>query len=197
MCHADNTIPDEGPSGLPNDDQINSILALQTKLLTVHTTHTACPDHGALMSVYCDTCATVICRDCTLSLNHKVHSFNLIEECYPVHCKQLQDRLLAVQVNMAGLEAKMDTINTSEHKITETGRCLQQQLNHHKQQIIDHIEQSYTRLSRKLEKLVETKTETLKKQRQCAKIKHEKLKACKETTERSLQEHKKTPTTHR
>ena len=188
MCQTDNSLPDEGPSSLPNDYQINSLLALQTKLLTAHTTHTVCPDHGALMSVYCETCARVICRDCTLSLTHKIHYFNLIEECYPVHHRQLQDRLLAVQENMAGLEAIMDTINTSEQEITETGRHLQQELNHHKQQTIDHIQQSYTRLSRKLDKLVETKTQTLQKQRKCAEIKHEKLKACQEMTERSLQE---------
>ena len=147
-----------------------------------------CPKHNDLLKVYCETCRQVICRDCTISEEHKTHSFNLISESYPKHRQQIEANLDVVKHKMADLKAAETRFDTAERKVIEKGEQLQEQINIHAQQIIDQVQRSRQRLSQQLHNIVKQSTELLAAQRQLARRLHTQLNTCQKKIEHSLKE---------
>ena len=138
--------------------------------------------------MYCETCRQVICRDCTISKEHKTHNFELISECYPKHRQQIEGSLDQVKHNMADLNTAVTHLDATERKVIEKGEQLQEQINTHAQQIIDQVQRSRQHLSQQLHNIVKQKTQLLATQRQQAQRLHSQLNTCQEMIERSLKE---------
>ena len=147
-----------------------------------------CPKHNDLLKVYCETCRQVICRDCTISKEHKTHNFELISECYPKHRQQIEASLDQVKHKMADLNTAVSHLDTTERKVIEKGEQLQEQINTHAQQIIDQVQRSRQHLSQQLQNIVKQKTQLLAAQRQQAQRLHTQLNTCQEMIEHSLKE---------
>ena len=149
---------------------------------------TACPKHNDPLKVYCETCRQVICRDCTISKEHKTHNFELISECYPKHRQQIEASLDQVKHKMADLNTAVTHLDTTDRKVIEKGEQLQEQINTHAQQIIDQVQRSRQHLSQQLHNIVKQKTQLLAAQRQQAQRLHTQLNTCHEMIEHSLKE---------
>ena len=147
-----------------------------------------CPKHNDPLKVYCETCRQVICRDCTISNEHKTHNFELISECSPKHHQQIEADLDQVKHKMADLNTAVTQLDTTEMEVVEQGEQLQEQINTHAQQIIDQVERSRQHLSQQLHNIVKQKTQLLAAQRQQAQRLHTQLDTCQEMIEHSLKE---------
>ena len=147
-----------------------------------------CPKHNDLLKVYCETCHQVICRDCTISKEHKTHNFELISECYPKHRQQIEASLDQVKHKMADLNTAVSHLDTTERKVIEKEEQLQEQINTRAQQIIDQVQRSRQHLSQQLHNIVKQKTQLLATQRQQAQRLHTQLNTCQEMIEHSLKE---------
>ncbi|XP_011409438.1 PREDICTED: E3 ubiquitin-protein ligase TRIM33-like, partial [Amphimedon queenslandica] len=51
-----------------------------------------CSTHNKKMKLYCETCDSVICRDCTVR-THKDHEYDLVSASYTKHCQELEGSL--------------------------------------------------------------------------------------------------------
>ena len=149
---------------------------------------TVCPKHNDPLKVYCETCRQVICRDCTISKEHKTHNFELISECYPKHRQQIEASLDQVKHKMVDLNTAVTRLDATERKVIEKGEQLQEQINTHAQQIIDQVQRSRQHLSQQLHNIVKQKTQLLAAQRQQAQRLHTQLNTCQEMIEHSLKE---------
>ena len=149
---------------------------------------TTCPKHNDPLKVYCETCTQIICRDCTISTEHKTHDYHLIEECYPKHHQQIDDNLETVKHKIANINTAVTQLDATEKEVIEQGEQLQEQIDTHAQQIIDQVQRSRQHLSQQLHNIIQHKTQLLAAQRQQAQRLHTQLNTCQEMIEHSLQE---------
>ncbi len=77
---------------------------------------------------------------------------------------------------------------TTEKKVIENGKQLQEQINTHAQQIIDHVERSREQLSLQLHNIVKHQKQLLAAQKQQAQKLNSQLNTCQEMIEHSLKE---------
>ncbi len=184
-------MPPEGAGNLPSAFQINSFLDLRQRLASNAATKRSsinCPKHNDPLKVYCDTCRQVICRDCTISTEHKMHKFELISEKYSIQCKNVQDNLSIVKKKMVSLDKAVTNLNIRGQEVIEQGVQIQEQINKHAQFMIDQVETSRERLSQQLHNIVKQKTRSLAAQKQQAQRLHTQLNTCQEMIDHSLKE---------
>ena len=149
---------------------------------------TICLKHNDPLKVYCETCHQVICRDCTVSKEHKTHDNHLISECYPKHHQQLQEGLVQIKQEMTNIDVAVSHLDDREKEVLQQGERLTEEINTHAQEMIDHIVKSRIRLSQQVDTIVQQKTHTLRAQKQQAHKIHTQLKTCQETIEHNLKE---------
>ena len=149
---------------------------------------TICLKHNDPLKVYCETCHQVICRDCTVSKEHKTHDYLLISECYPKHHQQLQEGLVQIKQEMTNIDVAVSHLDNTEKEVLQQGERLTEEINTHAQEMIDHIVRSRIHLSQQVDTIVQQKTHTLRAQKQQAHKIHTQFKTCQETIERNLKE---------
>ena len=167
------------------------MLELRQKLNTSKqeaATSTICLKHNDPLKVYCETCHQVICRDCTVSKEHKTHDYHLISECYPKHHQQLQEGLVQIKQEMTNIDVIVSHLDDREKEVLQQGERLTEEINTHAQEMIDQIVKSRIRLSQQVDTIVQQKTHILRAQKQQAHKIHTQLKTCQETIERNLKE---------
>ena len=149
---------------------------------------TICLKHNDPLKVYCETCHQVICRDCTVSKEHKTHNYHLISECYPKHHQQLQEGLVQIKQEMTNIDVAVSHLDDTEKEVLQQGERLTEEINTHAQEMIDQIVRSRIHLSQQVDTIVQQKTHTLRAQKQQAHKIHTQLKTCQETIECNLKE---------
>ena len=170
------------------------MLELRQKLNTSKqeaTTATICLKHNDPLKVYCETCHQVICRDCTVSKEHKTHDYHLISECYTKHHQQLQEGLVRIKQEMTNIDVAVSHLDDREKEVLQQGERLTEEINTHAQKMIDQIVRSRIHLSQQVDTIVQQKTHTLRAQKQQAHKIHTQLKTCQETIKRNLKERHK------
>ena len=147
-----------------------------------------CPQHNDPLKVYCDTCQTVICRDCTISSEHSKHQFELITECYPKHYQQIKANLDLIKCKTDDMHAAVTALVTREREVAQHGEEVKEQIHTHAQQLIDQIQRSERQLLQQVDAVVQQKKELLTRQREQAERVYYQLKTCNETVEKCLKE---------
>ncbi len=190
-CRVDHLLPEGGAVNLPTAFQINSLLELRNKLKPTKISEQAsvkCPIHNDILKVYCETCQEVICRDCTISIEHNTHNYHLISECYPKHHQQLQDSLDLVKYKLADIDTAVTCLTTRETEMLQQGEQLKEEIDTHAQEMIGQIQRSRTHLSQQVDTIVQRKAQILTAQREYAEKQHTEIKTCQETIEQTLKE---------
>ena len=147
-----------------------------------------CPQHNDPLKVYCDTCQTVICRDCTISSEHSKHQFELITECYPKHYQQIKVNLDLIKYKTDDMHAAVTALVTREREVVQQGEEVKEQIHTHALQLIDQIQRSEIQLLQQVDTVVQQKRELLTRQREQAERVYYQLKTCNETVEKCLKE---------
>ena len=147
-----------------------------------------CLKHNDPLKVYCEVCHEVICRDCTISIEHNTHDYRLISECFPKHRQQIQDSLDIVNQKLADIDTAVTRISTAEREVLQQGEQVKEEINTHAQQMIDQIQRSHTHLSQQVDTIVQSKAQVLAAQKESAQRLHSELKARQEVIEHNLNE---------
>ena len=147
-----------------------------------------CLKHNDPLKVYCETCHEVICRDCTISIEHNTHDYHLISECYPKHHQQIQDSLDLVNHKLVDIDIAVTCLAITEREVLQQGEQVKEEIDTHAQEMIDQIQRSRTLLSQQVDTTVQRKAQVLAAQRESAQRLHSELKARQEVIERNLNE---------
>ena len=145
-----------------------------------------CNDHNKSFKVYCETCHQLICRDCTVSKQHRNHDYNLITESYPKHHQEIEADLTKVKTKVADINTAVTDLITREREVTKQGEDVKKQIHTHSQLIINLVQQSQRQLVQQVDTVVQQKIELLTKQREEAETVLKQLKGCEEFVEQSL-----------
>ena len=165
---------------------MNTFLDLREKLTTSQ--QLSCPKHNDPLKVYCETCLQVICRDCTISEEHKMHEYHLISECFPKHLQLIQTTLDSIKEKIAHFDTAVTNIDTRKKEVIQQGQELKSQIQRHAQQIIDQVQESSTCLSQEVDNIVQQKIMLLTKQMKEAQKLLTRLQTCQESIASSLKE---------
>ena len=148
--------------------------------------NTKCNDHNKSFKVYCETCQELICRDCTVSKQHRNHDYNLVTESYPKHHQEIEADLMEVKIKVADVNTAVTNLITREREVTKQGEDVKKQIHTQSQLIINLVQQSQRQLVQQVDTVVQQKIQLLTKQREEAETVLKQLKGCEEFVEQSL-----------
>ena len=147
-----------------------------------------CDIHHDPLKVYCDTCEELICRDCTVTKQHRNHDYNLITESYPKHHQEIEASLTRVKRKVADTNTALSNLITREREVTKQGEDVKKEIHTQAQLMINLVQQSERQLVQQVDAAVQQKIQLLTKQRKEAEIVLNQLKGCGEFVEQSLKE---------
>ena len=187
LCCKPTQLPDKGATELTTAFLINNLLQIQDKLKKEPCElDTECDIHHDPLKVYCETCEELICRDCTVTKQHRNHDYNLISESYPKHHQQIEANLTTVKEKVADINTALTNLTTQEREVTKQGEDVKKEIHTQAQLIIDLVQQSERQLVHQVDTAVQQKIQLLTKQREVAETVLNKLKGCEEFVEQTL-----------
>ncbi len=145
-----------------------------------------CPKHSEnALKIYCDTCSTLICMDCTIRL-HKDHNYDLVADVLTKHKEELVSSLKPVKEKLYSVQRALKDFDTRSKAIHDQRAAIE--TNIHKEIDEQHrlLDQRRAKLVGELEILTQQKLKDLAAQRDKVEITHVKLTSCLEYTEGGL-----------
>ena len=145
-----------------------------------------CPKHSRNdLKIYCDTCSTVICMDCTIRL-HKDHNYDLVADVLTKHKEELVSSLKPVKEKLDSVQRALKDFDTRAKEIHDQKATIE--ANIHKEIDKQHrlLDQRRAELVGELEMLTQQKLKDLAAQRDQVEITQVKLTSCLEYAEGGL-----------
>ncbi len=145
-----------------------------------------CPKHsGNDLKIYCDTCSTLICMDCTIRL-HKDHNYDLVADVLTKHKEELVSSLKPVKEKLDSVQRALKDFDTRAKAIHNQRAAIE--ANIHKEIDEQHrlLDQRRAELVGELEMLTQQKLKDLAAQRDQVEITQVKLTSCLEYAEGGL-----------
>ncbi len=145
-----------------------------------------CPKHsGNDLKIYCDTCSTLICMDCTIRL-HKDHNYDLVADVLTKHKEELVSSLKPVKEKLDGVQRALKDFDTRAKAIHDQRAAIE--ANIHKEIDVQHrlLDQRRAELVGELDVLTQQKLKDLAAQRDQVEITQVKLASCLEYAEGGL-----------
>ena len=145
-----------------------------------------CSKHSEnALKIYCDTCSTLICMDCTIRL-HKDHNYDLVADVLTKHKEELLSSLNPVKEKLDSVQRALKDFDTRAKAIHNQRAAIE--ANIHKEIDEQHrlLDQRRAVLVGKLEMLTQQKLKDLAAQRDQVEITQVKLTSCLEYAEGGL-----------
>ncbi|XP_064383912.1 tripartite motif-containing protein 3-like [Halichondria panicea] len=145
-----------------------------------------CPKHSDnALKIYCDTCSTLICTDCTIRL-HKDHNYDLVADVLTKHKEELVSSLKPVKEKLDSVQRALQDFDTRAKAIHDQRAAIE--ANIHKEINEQHrlLDQRRAELVGELEMLTQQKLKNLAAQRDQVEITQVKLTSCLEYAEGGL-----------
>ena len=124
------------------------------------------PSHDEPLKIYCETCDSVICRDCTVR-THKDHEYDLISASYTKHCEELKHSLNPVKKKIETFKKVLSALAEREGEIRERGEGVLEEIHEMAEEM---IRESERKLSEKAKRVTDAKLEVLSGQVKSAQI---------------------------
>ncbi len=145
-----------------------------------------CPKHSEkALKIYCDTCSTLICKNCTIRL-HKDHNYDLVADVLTKHKEELVSSLKPVKEKLDSVQRALKDFDTRAKAIHNQRAAIE--ANIHKEIDEQHRlwDQRRAELVGELDMLTQQKLKDLEAQRDQVEITHVKLASCLEYAEGGL-----------
>ena len=145
-----------------------------------------CSKHSEnALKIYCDTCSTLICMDCTIRL-HKDHNYDLVADVLTKHKEELVSSLKPVKEKLDSVQRALKDFDTRAKAIHNQRAAIE--ANIHKEIDGQHrlLDQRRAELVGELEVLTQQKLKDLAAQRDQVEITQVKLTSCLEYAEGGL-----------
>ena len=145
-----------------------------------------CPKHSEnALKIYCDTCSTLICTDCTIRL-HKDHNYDLVADVLTKHKEELVSSLKPVKEKLDSVQRALKDFDTRGKAIHDQRAAIEASI--HKEIDKQHrlLDQRRAELVGELDMLTQQKLKDLAAQRYQVEITQVKLTSCLEYAEGGL-----------
>ena len=127
------------------------------------------PSHDEPLKIYCETCDSVICRDCTVR-THKDHEYDLVSASYTKHCQELKHSLNPVKEKIKAIKKILSALATREGEVRDRGEGVLEEIHEMVEAMINILRQSGRKLSEEAKRVTDAKLEVLSGQAKSAQI---------------------------
>ena len=146
-----------------------------------------CPKHPEnALKIYCDTCSTLICTDCTIRL-HQGHNYDLLADVFHKHKEELVSSLKPVRQKLHTVQQALKAFDTRAKDIDDQRATLEAHIHKEIDQLHQLLDQRRAQLVGELDMLTQQKLKSLAAQRDQVEITQVKLTSCLEYAEGGLQ----------
>ena len=128
-----------------------------------------CSTHDKKLKLFCETCHSVICRDCTVR-THKDHEYDLVSASYTKHCQELEHSLNPVKGKIEALKKILSAIAEREGEIRERGEGILEEIHEMVEEMMNVLHESERKLSEEAKRVTDAKLEVLSGQAKSAQI---------------------------
>ena len=160
IAHHQIIILDEVTASVSSTSQ--SLPAKQEPTLT-------CSTHDKKLKLFCETCDSVICRDCTVR-THKDHEYDLVSASYTKHCQELEHSLNPVKGKIEALKKILSALAKREGEIRERGEGVLEEIHEMVEEMMNVLRESERKLSEEAKRVTDAKLEVLSGQAKLAQI---------------------------
>ena len=143
------------------------------------------PSHDEPLKIYCETCDSVICRDCTVR-THKDHKYDLISASYTKHCEELKHSLNPVKKKIEALKKVLSALAEREDEVRERGEGVLKEIHEMVEEMMNVLRESERKLSEEAKRVTDAKLEVLSGQVKSAQISLSLLEHIEDYVEQSL-----------
>uniref|UniRef100_A0A1X7TAX7 B box-type domain-containing protein n=1 Tax=Amphimedon queenslandica TaxID=400682 RepID=A0A1X7TAX7_AMPQE len=120
------------------------------------------PSHDEPLKIYCETCDSVICRDCTVR-THKDHEYDLVSASYTKHYQELEGSLNPVKGKIEGLKKVLSALAKREGKIRERGEGILEEIHEMVQEVMNVLRQSERKLTEQAKRVTDAKLKMMER----------------------------------
>ena len=146
-----------------------------------------CPKHPEnALKIYCETCSTLICNDCTIRL-HRDHNYDLLADVFHKHKEELVSSLKPVKQKLHTVQQALKAFDTRAKEINDQRATLEAHIHKEIDQLHQLLDQRRAQLVGELDMLTQQKLKNLAAQRDQVEITQVKLTSCLEYAEGGLQ----------
>ena len=188
-CRHCTELPEEGAGAFPVASTLNNlkeIYSLMKKTADLpNPQEDTCSDHGKPLELFCETCNTVICVNCSVR-NHKHHEYNLITDSYTKHCQKLRGCLSPVEGKKEALKKVLSALAEREGEIRERGEGVLEEIHEMVEEMMNVLHESERKLIEWAKRVTDDKLKALSDQMESAKEKLKLLEDVENDVEQSL-----------
>uniref|UniRef100_A0A1X7TAY0 RING-type domain-containing protein n=1 Tax=Amphimedon queenslandica TaxID=400682 RepID=A0A1X7TAY0_AMPQE len=181
-CRHCTELPEEGAGAFPVAFHVNNLKEIYSTIKKIAAT---CSDHGKLSELYCETCDSVICRDCTVR-THKDHEYDLVSASYTKHCQELEGSLNPVKEKIEGLKKVLSALTEKEGEIRERGEGVLEEIHEMVEEMMNALRQSERKLTEQAKRVTDAKLKVLSEQMKSAEMSLSLLEDVEDYVEQSL-----------
>ena len=144
-----------------------------------------CSTHNKKMKLYCETCDSVICRDCTVR-THKDHEYDLVSASYTKHKQELEGSLNPVKGKIETLKKVLSVLSKREGEIRERGEGVLEEIHEMVEEMMNVLRQSERKLTEQAKRVTDDKLKVLSEQMKSAEMSLSLLEDVEDYVEQSL-----------
>ena len=120
---------------------VDDFMRTPKEMLSTHSKLQYCSNHSAqLLDLFCTTCNTLICRDCTY-VDHKDHQYNFVDKLADVEREKVKLLAASLKVTLKQVRAAIKKVEASGHEIEKK----------YEEEVAQQIKQVYHQLHQYLE----------------------------------------------
>uniref|UniRef100_A0A1X7UG00 B box-type domain-containing protein n=1 Tax=Amphimedon queenslandica TaxID=400682 RepID=A0A1X7UG00_AMPQE len=143
------------------------------------------PSHDEPLKIYCETCDSVICRDCTVR-THKDHEYDLVSASYTKHYQELEGSLNPVKGKIEGLKKVLSALAEREGEIRERGEGVLEEIHEMVEEMMNVLRESERKLTEQAKRVTDDKLKELSEQIKSAEMSLSVLEDVEDYVEQSL-----------
>ena len=140
-----------------------------------------CSTHNKKMKLYCETCDSVMCHNCTFD-THKGHEYNFVSVSY----HKLEGYLNPVKRKIETLKRVMSALTEREGEIRERGEGVLEEIHEMVEEMVNVLRQSERKLTEQAKRVTDAKLKVLSEQMKSAEMSLSLLKDVEDYVEQSL-----------
>ncbi len=161
-------------------DQITSMVVPSKKSVP------NCPKHSDnALKIYCDTCSTLICTDCTVRF-HKDHNYDLVIDVIDQHKEELASTSSPLKEKLESIEQALKDFDKQAMEINNQKTKIEAEISREIDEQYALLDERKAELEGELEMLTSLKQKDLATQRDLVEILRMKLSSCLEYIEGAL-----------
>ena len=172
ICRQQSILPIEGVAGLQNNFFITNLMEVLERPENNneaegggHSQALQCSTHeGTSLEYYCDSCETVVCRECTVT-EHNDHHTILLQDVIEEHKAQLRRILEEAKSQIPSLKDAINQVATVSDKLSENRTSAEGEITEKFRTLDQYVKERRDNLIKNVETIHDAKQDILQKQK--------------------------------